>query len=53
MSNGYTRAFAMAAPVAPATAKPHGGMGASLEATPIVNMSVYVGRATIGAPKDW
>jgi hypothetical protein len=31
MSSGYTMAFAMTAPVAPATANPHGGRLASLD----------------------
>jgi hypothetical protein len=34
MSNGYTRAFARTAPLAPATASPHGGI-TSLDWTPI------------------
>ena len=31
MSRGYTIAFAMTAPVAPATARPHGGIKASFD----------------------
>ena len=31
MSRGYTIAFAMTAPVAPATARPHGGIDASFD----------------------
>jgi hypothetical protein len=36
MSKGYTIAFAMTAPVAPATARPQGGSGASLDCPAIV-----------------
>jgi hypothetical protein len=36
MSRGYTRAFARTAPVAPATARPQGGMGASFDCPAIV-----------------
>lgn len=31
MSRGYTRAFAITAPVAPATASPQGGIAASFD----------------------
>jgi hypothetical protein len=36
MSRGYTSALAITAPVAPATAKPQGGMGASFDCPAIV-----------------
>lgn len=36
MSNGYTNAFAMTAPVAPATARPQGGSVASLDCPAIM-----------------
>ena len=36
MSKGYTSAFAITAPVAPATAKPQGGIGASFDCPAIM-----------------
>jgi len=41
MSKGYTKALAMAAPVAPATASPQGGIGASFDCPAIL---VYLRR---------
>lgn len=38
ISNGYTKALAKTAPVAPATAKPQGGMGATFDCPAIVMM---------------
>jgi hypothetical protein len=40
MSKGYTMAFAITAPVAPATASPHGGMSVSFDCTAIVKSNV-------------
>ena len=46
MSRGYTRALARTAPVAPATARPQGGMGASFDCPAIaacvfLNLGAY------------
>jgi hypothetical protein len=38
MSRGYTSAFAMTAPVAPATARPHGGIKASFDCPAIATL---------------
>jgi hypothetical protein len=51
MSRGYTRAFARAAPVAPATARPHAGRGASLDCAPIVMDRVADVCSSVGW--DW
>lgn len=40
MSRGYTRALAMTAPVAPATARPQGDKGASFDCPAILSFGL-------------
>jgi hypothetical protein len=51
MSKGYTRALAITAPVAPATANPQGGMGASFDC-PAIAM-VMKKRFSKSCSKAW
>lgn len=58
MSSGYTIAFAITAPVAPATAKPHGGIKASFDCAAMAKLSwnnlwrIYESVGTEGTGKE-